>query len=303
MIPIPRTDPFSRCHPAVNALYFALVLGFTMFFTHPVSLALSLCAALAYAGVLKGRAGLVRSLGYTLPILLLAAVLNPAFNHQGATILAYLPSGNPLTLESILYGLAAAGMLAAVLVWFSCCTLVMTADKFVYLFGRVVPALSLVLSMTLRFIPRFVHQLRTVSQAQRCVGRDVSAGTLLQRLRRAVTILSIVVTWSLEDAMETADSMKGRGYGLPGRTAFSLYRLDSRDKALLLWLVFCGLYVAAGWAAGGLSWRYYPTVQGALAGAFPVSFQLVYLALCLTPMGLALGEARTWRSLRGGTEP
>ena len=103
--------------------------------------------------------------------------------------------------------------------------------------------------------------------------------------------------------METADSMKGRGYGLPGRTAFSLYRLDSRDRDLLLWLAFCGLYVAAGWLSGGLAWRYYPTVQGVLTGAFPLSVQAVYLALCLTPVGLALGEARTWRSLRGGTKP
>ena len=36
-----------------------------------------------------------------LPMLLLAAVVNPAFNHEGATLLTYLPSGNPLTLESM----------------------------------------------------------------------------------------------------------------------------------------------------------------------------------------------------------
>ena len=297
---MPQTDPFSQCHPGVNALYFALVLGFTMFFTHPVSLALSLGSALAYGAVLRGKRSLLRSLGYTLPIFLLAAVLNPAFNHQGATILAYLPSGNPLTLESILYGLAAAGMLAAVLVWFSCCTQVMTADKFVYLFGRVIPALSLILSMTLRFIPRFTRQLRSVSQAQRCVGRDVADGSPIRRLRRGITVLSIVVTWSLEDAIQTADSMKGRGYGLSGRTAFSLYRLDDRDRGLLLWLAFCGLYVAAGWISGGLAWRYYPTVQGVLTGAFPLSVQAVYLTLCLTPSVLALHEAQVRRSERGG---
>ncbi len=44
--------------------------------------------------------------------------MNLAFNHEGATILAYLPSGNPLTLESIAYGFAAAAMLAAVVLWF-----------------------------------------------------------------------------------------------------------------------------------------------------------------------------------------
>ena len=83
------------------------------------------------------------------PWRLLAALVNPAFNHEGATILTYLPSGNPLTLESMLYGVAAAVMLASVVLWFSSYNEVMTSDKFVYLFGRVIPALSLVLSMAL----------------------------------------------------------------------------------------------------------------------------------------------------------
>ena len=34
-----QSDTFSRCHPAVNFLYFTLVLVFSMFFMHPVSLA------------------------------------------------------------------------------------------------------------------------------------------------------------------------------------------------------------------------------------------------------------------------
>ena len=37
-------------------------------------------------------------------LMLLAAVLNPAFSHHGATVLAYFPTGNPLTLESITGG-------------------------------------------------------------------------------------------------------------------------------------------------------------------------------------------------------
>ncbi len=61
----------------------------------------------------------------------LAALVNPAFNHEGATILTYLPSGNPLTLESMLYGAAAAVMLASVVLWFSSFNEVITSDKFV----------------------------------------------------------------------------------------------------------------------------------------------------------------------------
>lgn len=293
-----KRDAFSSCHPIVNFLYFGLVLLFSMCFTHPICLGVSLVAALTYGVSLRGCKAVGGSLAFLLPMMLLAALVNPAFNHEGMTILTYLPSGNPLTLESVTFGVAAAVMLAAVILWFTCYTEVMTSDKFVYLFGRVIPALSLVLSMTLRFVPKFKAQLHVVSEAQRCVGRDVSNGSVLQRIKHAVTILSIMVTWSLENAIETADSMKSRGYGLPGRTAFSIYRFDGRDRAVLAWLVFCGVYISSGWIAGGVQFRYYPTMRGVELTAFPVSFMLVYLALCLTPVIVNAKEDRTWKRIR-----
>lgn len=279
-------------------LYFGLVIAFTMFLMHPVSLAISLVSALVYAVYLNGRRAVRASLLYLLPMMAVAALVNPAFNHKGATILTYLPSGNPLTLESILYGVAAAAMLAAVITWFSCYTAVMTSDKFVYLFGRIIPALSLVLSMALRFVPKFKAQFQTVSEAQRCVGRDISNGGVIQRLRNGITILSIMVTWSLENAIETADSMKSRGYGLPGRTAFSIYRFDSRDRAALAWLLYCGFFLFCGGMAKGFYWRYYPTAKGVPLTPLTVSLQLVYLALCLTPVILNMRADWAWHVLQ-----
>lgn len=150
-------DGFAGCHPAVNALFFALVLAGAMMLDHPVCLAISLCGGAACHLSLTGRRQTGRALCYVLPVMVLAAAVNPAFSHAGATILTYLPSGNPLTLESLAYGLGAGAMLGGVMLWFACCTKVMTADKLVYLFGRAAPALSLVLSMTLRFVPRFTR--------------------------------------------------------------------------------------------------------------------------------------------------
>ena len=290
-------DTFSSYHPAVNFLYFGLVLLFAMCLMHPVCLGITLAAAVTYHVYLKGHKAARFSLLFMLPVMILAAVVNPAFNHEGTTILTYLPSGNPLTSESIWYGIAAAAMLAAVLSWFACYTEVMTSDKFVYLFGRVIPALSLVLSMTLRFVPRFKAQLDMVKEAQVSIGRDLAEGSVLQRLKKAVTVISIMITWALENAIETADSMRSRGYGLPGRTAFSIYRFDSRDKLAVCWLVFCGIVLGAGWAGGAFAWRYYPTVKGAL-GVLPFAFQLVYAALCFTPVYLDLREDLTWKRLQ-----
>ena len=289
-------DAFSGYHPLVNFLFFALVLGGTMVFMHPVSLCISLAGALGYSIYLKGwKRG---SLPVLLPMMLMAAILNPAFNHEGMTILTYLPSGNPLTLESIAYGIAAGGMLAAVILWFSCYTEVMTSDKFVYLFGRILPALSLLLSMTLRFVPRFKAQFHVVQEAQKCVGRDISNGSILSRVKHMVTIFSIMVTWALENAIETADSMKSRGYGLPGRTAFSVYRFQERDKIALLWMLFCGCYIGCGAFLDGLKWRYFPTIQGVALTPWTVSLHLVYLALCYTPVALDRREDWKWKYLK-----
>ncbi|MEI3063943.1 MAG: ATP-binding cassette domain-containing protein [Oscillospiraceae bacterium] len=251
-------DAFSGYHPTINFLYFALVLLFSMCLMHPVYLAISLTGALTYDIYLKGRKAVRFAVMGLLPMAVFAALVNPAFNHEGQTILTYLPSGNPLTLESMFYGVAAAVMLASVVLWFSSYNEVMTSDKFVYLFGRVIPALSLVLSMALRFIPKFKAQMQVVSEAQACIGRDTKNGSVIRRVGNAVKIFSIMVTWSLENAIETADSMRSRGYGLPGRTAFSIYRFDDRDKTALAWLIFCGAYILSGWLAGGTYFRYYP---------------------------------------------
>jgi energy-coupling factor transport system permease protein len=236
-----------------------------------------------------------------LPLFLFAALINPAFSHEGKTILTYLPSGNPLTLESILYGISSAAVLTAVISWFSCYNAVMTSDKFVYLFGRIIPSMSLILSMTLRFVPRFKAQVRIISNAQKCIGRDVSNGGVLERARNGITILSVMTTWALENAIETADSMKSRGYGLRGRTAFSIYRFDKRDLMLLCYILLCGIYIIIGAGMGGLRWRYYPTMRGAETGVFSISIYICYFALSITPLFINILEDRKWNALRSAT--
>ena len=294
-----RRDAFAGYHPCVNFIFYALVLVFSMCLMHPAYLAVSFFGAAGYCARLRGRACVRRTLLYLLPMMLLAAILNPAFNHEGVTILTYLPSGNPLTLESLYYGAAAAVMLGCVVLWFVSFGDVMTSDKFVYLFGRVIPALSLVLSMTLRFVPRFAAQYRRVRQAQQALGRRERG--FFGRVRAFAAVVSAMITWSLENALDTADSMRSRGYGLPGRTSFSIYRFTDRDRAALLLIVGLGFFVAAGWIGGGMAFRYYPAVRAGEVTVWTVSFLLAYAALCLTPLILDWREDCAWRAMRSAT--
>lgn len=284
---------FSQLHPVVELCYFVMVLGLGMFCTHPVCVGISLVCAGCCCRVLGVGGG--KKL-WLLPLVLLTVIINPLFSHEGATILTYLPGGNPLTLESMLYGLGSGLMLAGVVTWFALCSAVLTSDKFVYLFGRVIPALSLVLSMALGYIPKFLEQAGKISDAQKQLrlseqGKNAGLKTVLRRF-------SILVTWSLENALDTADSMRSRGYGLRGRTSFSIYRWSSRDLAVLLWILAWGAYLLAG--ISRLYWTYYPRVTGLRMDAWTLSLFAAYAALCLTPAVFGLWEEHRWRCLQSG---
>lgn len=290
-----KRDAFSTYHPLVNALYFAAVLAFSMVFLHPVLQGIALVSAAVYAAVLNGRRAIRFQALYMLPMLVVLAVSNPLFNHAGVTILFYLRNGNPVTLESIAYGTASAGMLVTVTIWFSCYNKVMTSDKFIYLFGRVIPTLSLLFSMTLRFVPRFRHQLSVIALGQRSIGRDVTQGTVIQRARHGLKILSIMTTWAMENAIETADSMKARGYGLPNRTSFSLYRLDRRDLTVLAIMAALLAVILAGAVLGENTVRYFPSIRMKETSWVSAAVYAAYGILCMLPVTIQLVEALKWK--------
>lgn len=290
-------DSFADFHPFVNLLYFSLVIGFSLALNHPLAQGIALVCSICYLVTTTGKESVKFLLRYCLPMVLLTAFINPAFNHEGTTILLYFANGNPLTLESILYGFSSGALLITLLLWFASFNRVMTTDKFIYLFGKVIPALSLVLSMSLRFVPKFKAQMQTVADAQKSIGRDVWSGSLLSRAKTAILIFSIMITWSLENAIETADSMKSRGYGLKGRTAFSIYRFDERDKYALIWFGFCGLFLLSGTLLLAFGFRYFPNIRYAAIDMSTIPFYFVFLSLCITPVLLNFKEDRKWKTL------
>ena len=290
-------DSFTEYHPFVNFVYFTLVIGFSLALTHPMAQMIAFLCATTYCVSITGRKSVLFLLKFCLPMVLLTAFINPAFNHEGVTILLYFSNGNPLTLESILYGFSAGGMLVTILLWFTSFNRVMTSDKFIYLFGKVIPALSLILSMSLRFVPKFKSQMKVVAEAQRSIGRDVSNGSFWSRTKTAVTIFSIMITWALENAIETADSMKSRGYGQKGRTAFSIYRWEDRDKNTLIWLGLCGMFLISGVILSVFGFRYFPNIRYTAVDIKTIPFYCAYFGLCITPVVLGVKEERKWKVL------
>lgn len=276
-------DAFSKSHPAVNFLFFAAVMVFTVIFLHPVYLVSGcVCAALYYL-LLKGRKALKTMLGL-LPIFLILTAINPLFNTAGEHILFYV-FGRPYTLEALLYGGAIAGVFVGMMLWFGCYNAVMTGDKFSALFGAIIPSVSLVLVMILRMVPNLLGKTRQISGARAGLGMKKSR-TFRRKLSEGMSVLSCLTDWALEGGIVTADSMRSRGYGSKKRTSFQIYRFTLSDGILIA----ATILLCIGTALHPASAAFIPRFQAAPIG--PGFF--CYCALCLIPTILYLWEALKW---------
>lgn len=289
---------FKNYHPIVNFVYFAAVIGFSVVFMNPLCLAAGFASGFIYSVMLGGTRALKFNLYCIIPLLFAAVLLNPMINHEGVTILSYLPDGNPLTMESVVYGAASAFMLAGVICWFSCFNRIMTSDKLIYLFGKLTPALSLVLSMIFRFVPRFAERIRIISDGRRCMKLGRHDKSVIQKSKNGIRILSAMMSWSLEDSIDTADSMKCRGYGTGRRTAYSNFRFDRRDAAALLIIVILSVYITVGGINGGLYFKYFPFIAGSELSPYVISLEAAYCLLFFMPMIIEAAEELRWKKLK-----
>ena len=286
---------FGRAHPYVQLLFFASVIGCSMFINHPVNILISvICAFLYYTELTDGR-HFIKNILACIPLALFTAFINAAFNHRGVVVLMYLPSGNPLTLESLLNGFAAAGMVLSVLFWFGCCNRIFTADKVIYIFGKTAPSLALVVSMALGFVPRFLRHIKQAYNAQKCMGAATDG--LTGKIKTGLAVLSVTVTWALENAVDTADSMVGRGYGTGERTFFSIFTWDKRDTILA---VIIGILAWAVLAGAGLGRFYYSRVfiDTGFFAAEDIIWQFLYAGLMLVPLIWDIYEKKRWNRAR-----
>lgn len=287
---------FEGYHPIILFVYFIAMIFITMFTTHPILLGISFVCSIAFCGMLLGGKKLLSSLAYSLPMLLIIAVTNPLFSHNGETILFFL-NDNPVTLEAILYGLDIAVMIMSVFYWFKCYHAVMTSDKFIYLFGRVIPKLSLLLSMVLNFIPKFKRHFKEIDQSQKALGIYTSK-SYVDRIRSKIRVLSILVTWSLENSVETADSMRARGYGLKGRTSYSIFRWTIRDTVMAIAIFVLTAAICFLMSLGYSDYWFYPTFKAFDWSLLAILLYVGLFAVMILSTVTEIKENIEWRYLR-----
>ena len=289
-------DAFGEYSPHVNMLFFASAIILSIVLSHPAYLGISLFFAFTYVFTVrpvKGKKLLIR-MGV---LLILISVISPLFNTMGDTVLFTYLRGRAYTLEALVCGASQAMMAVSVLTWFSSYSEVMTSDRFMYVFAPLAPALCLVLTMVLRLIPSYQRKASQISSSRSSVGKGAGEGTRRERIVSSLTVLGSLVSWALEGAVVTADSMRSRGYGANDRRShFSLYRFDGRDAfMLLLILALTGVSIFMI-SRGNASAEFYPSVSlSAVTGGEGLIGAVSFGILCAVPAIINIGEKIIWQ--------
>ena len=285
-----RADAFSKCHPAVNLLFFLGAIAFGAVIQHPAYLLAGALGAGTYYLLLNGRKGWKLIL-VLLPMFAVLTAINPLFNTYGARIL-FRVFGRPYTLEALMYGAAIAAVFAVMLIWFGCYNKVLTGDKFTSLFGNWIPAVSLLLVMVLRMVPNLMRKTRQITGARKSIGKGAGeAATNKEKLAGGMTVLGALTSWALEGSVVTGDSMRARGYGTAKRSSFQIYRMTAADWVLTALILGLAAIVIL---AGGAGAAYTPEFDIAPLGWGFVAY-CVYL---LIPTALHIKEACAWHISR-----
>lgn len=288
---------FDSYHPMINLIYFAAAIGLTLWFDHPVFVLLSYMCAFMYSVKLRGSKAAAFNLLLLFPMALYTWWYS-YYNHFGITPIGVNFTGNSITLEAVLYGMERAFTAGSVLIFLSCLLAVFSSDKVVYIFGRISPKVSLFLSVILRTAPRVKQYAGRINVAQKGIGRGTSQGSVFTRIKNFFRLISVLVTWTLENFVESSQSMKSRGYSLKGRTAFSIYRFDNRDRAFVISVFVLLTLVLMGWALNQTNMYYEPKIIMTPVTAVSYIFYAAYGTLLLLPMMLQIAGERKFERLR-----
>lgn len=290
-----KLNAFSSLHPLVLMIYFLSVIVVAMFSVNPLILLLALLGSMSFFAMLQDLKSFFFDLAFYIPMFLMITIINSLFSHNGVTPLFFM-NGNPVTLEAILYGGDIALMLVGVIYWCKCYSIVMTTDKFLFLFGKAIPKLSLIMSMALRFIPLFKEKFKEIKTVQSTVGLFSNKG-FVNKINSQLKVFSALATWSLENSVDTALSMKARGYGLKGRTHFSIFKFRKRDGVTLAVLLILFAVVLTGMITNVTDFAFYPEITELKLNLSSIIVYIAFGGLSFIPFITEVWEVIVWKYL------
>ena len=299
-------------HPGVYLLYYFIMVLFAFIFSDPyfvVTFLVLLLVLIALQGVSHELKNIMKLF---IPLSILIMILNPLLNRTGAHKI-YLWSGFFITYEAIAYGILMSLALLIVILVFSSYNRSVSYQEMLYIFSKKLPIISMIIVMALRFIPlinsRAIEVQKLNNLKNNGIEMDVGdadaldldefnsnintdydsklvnklksnkrVAAIIKEAKTLGKIMGITVSWSLEESMFTAKSMKARGYNATERTSYLSYKFSNADFAFIALIIITVGIIIVGLLHGVGMINIYPSIDFKFSN---LPFNIYYLAFII----------------------
>lgn len=292
---------FATLHPLSACVYVAALGLLAVVWTHPLFLTVLLLAVWMLIRQLDGTALWAGYLRFCLPFIVLLILVNPLFAGSGVTVIwsgLALPGLGTytLSLEGLLFVLTMGLRLLVVLGAFLVFSLAVNPDRLLGLMRRPAPKAVTMLLLTTRLYPALADDYRNIKQALAARGARFGGGNRFGRWKAHLLVLRAVLVSALERALEIAEAMHARHYGLGYRTAYRSEIWRPRDGIVVTAAVLLAVIGLATAALGVAEYAFYPAVGNLYDTRALLGITAVVPSL-LVPVVLG-GGWRRWDSLQ-----
>ena len=312
-------------HPGVYLLYYFIMVLFAFIFSDPYFVVTFLALILVLISLQGVSSELKNILKFYIPLSILILILNPLLNRTGAHKI-YLWSNFFVTYEAIAYGVLMTLALLIVILVFSSYNRSVSYQEMLYIFSKKLPIISMIIVMALRFIPLINSRAIEVQKLNNLKNNgiemerdsdDVDAldldqfnsnintdydsklvnklksnkrvASIIKEAKTLGKIMGITVSWSLEESMFTAKSMKARGYNATERTSYLSYKFGNADYAFMALIIVTVGIIIVGLLKGVGMINIYPSIDFRFSN---LPFNIYYLAFIVFLLPLIYFEIK-----------
>ena len=196
-----------------------------------------------------------------------------------------------------MYGATTALSIVGVLALFVSYNEIMTPNKLFYLFSKFLPQFAVLLMLTLRFIPLMRRRLAEIGAIQASKGISVVYGSWKNRTKSGLLYVQVLLTYSLEEAIQTADSMNARGYGQGRRTSYEYFKFKKSDMIAMMYLMAVFIVTLYARFSGYGFLTIYPMMEPVHLSIMDMVTTGEFLLFLGFPLFVDIGGIIRWRKL------
>lgn len=322
-------------HPGVYLLYYFIMVLFAFIFSDPYFVVTFLALILILISLQGVSSELKNILKFYIPLSILILILNPLLNRTGAHKI-YLWSNFFVTYEAIAYGVLMTLALLIVILVFSSYNRSVSYQEMLYIFSKKLPIISMIIVMALRFIPLINSRAIEVQKLNNLKNNGIEmemdsdesndsealdldefnsnintdydskivnklksnkrVAAIIKEAKTLGKIMGITVSWSLEESMFTAKSMKARGYNATERTSYLSYKFGNADYAFIALIIVTVGIIIVGLLHGVGMINIYPSIDFKFSNLPFNIYYLAFIVFLLPLIYLEIKERILWRN-------